>query len=164
MRLDVTRIVTFVWAMLAFTFLSAGGPVGCQATRDHDGQQSTTIFEICDLPIPYAGPVRVRGGGRLKDDGLLLADLSCPIAIGNDSLPRTIAVGVERFSDKERAAEFARWLDSVQRPVVQAVVAGNITCHELRGTVPSERRGFGSSGTISCRMDNAVVEKIVRID
>ena len=150
-----------VAGLLLLALLSA---CGLTLMGSQVGSLSTEAVEVCDIPLPFSGHARIRGTGRLTDSGLLLADLTCPVTWGRKSIAKTVTVEVVRFVEAAKAEKFNEWLDSVERPVVQAVVSGLVECRHLEGVAPSRLKrpmGFGRTGRVACRVSNATVEKII---
>jgi len=138
----------------------------CRRGQDGKGGLGRTaapdrIYEVCEVPLPYAGEIRIRGAGRLTDEGLLLGDRTCPAVVDGEEMPRTISVKITRFPSESAEKDFSLWRDSVDRPVFQAVVRGVLVCGQP-GVASAAGHGFGRSGRVSCRMGNATAETIAR--
>lgn len=119
--------------------------------------------EICDIAIPWTGRVRMRGTGRIAGDGLLLGDITCPLRTRTGEVQRSVIVDIKAFVDRNRHREFNEWLDSIERPVIQTVLVGELDCRVVeRPSHPRLGTGYGRTGSIPCRMKNAIVEKIAR--
>jgi hypothetical protein len=153
------------WRMASSIFVLAVS-VCCQS----EPRRSTSLgpSELCDIPIEYAGTARLRGVGRLTNGGVLLGDLTCPVVVGREAIPRTVLVEISRFPNTETERNFLRAQDSMSRPLLQVLVNGNLTCKRIREKVGASRdeksaTGFGKTGSVSCVMEDGTVEAMTEL-
>ena len=139
--------------------------VCCGCRRDVPPRLEAPVVELCDVPNHYAGAIRLRGVGRLTGEGLLLGDGTCPLTVGTQTIPKTILVKVTSFAEKGEELKFMSSLDSIARPLLQVVAAGELECREVRerAEIPGHGTGFGKVGLVSCRLTGAKVETMTEM-
>lgn len=131
------------------------------------------IFDICDAPNAQTAPKAVRafrGLARLVEGGILLQDGTCPVVNETPSnlvIPLLVKVVAPRFSRTSEFQLYRRLQDSFEKPLLQVVVTGNLSCkREFRVTTSTDGpmgNGYGNSGLVLCMIENGLVRRLVLV-
>ena len=86
--------------------------------------------ELCDSLHASGAAISLRGLGRVTDSGVLLSDATCPAAERKGAIvPAAVRVYVVSFAREEDKKWVTRLRDRIERPFVQVVVRGILTCN-----------------------------------
>ena len=123
--------------------------------------------EVCDARFGAGAIVRVRGVARVKGDGVLMSDLTCPSSDGGSAnVPMRIRVVVKSFLRADDRERFSEIQDSFSSPIVQVVVRGKLSCRYPIRLVsqppdgPTRGTGYGPTGLVACMIEDAVLERL----
>ena len=127
--------------------------------------------ELCDSLHAKGEVISLRGLGRITDSGLFLSDATCPVAERKGAIvPAAVRVSVVSFAREEDKKWVTRARDRVEKPFVQVVVRGILTCNSNLKVAydkeddPDSGDGFGETGLVQCQMSKARVEGIWRVN
>ena len=127
--------------------------------------------ELCDSLHVKSELVSIKGIGRITDNGVFLSDATCPVAERKGAIvPASVRVAVVSFAREEDKKWVTKLRDRIERPFVQVVVRGILTCKANlkvaydKNDDPDSGDGFGETGLIQCQMSKARVEGIWRMN
>lgn len=124
---------------------------------------------VCDAAKTQSpAQVLVTGTAQSTKEGLIVADLSCPVfRFRKILIPAAVAVKVRSFGSDQIKAQFSAISPSLDSPQLRVVVRGTIECKgALRFNISDDGRdvtggsGYGAHGFYKCSMTDAKLESV----
>lgn len=120
-------------------------------------------LDVCRaVKLSAAKDVEVRGTGEFGREGLVIGDLTCPIAKSPElSIPALVVIDVAVHDSSSIESRYKRWESRDPSPLVQVLARGDLRCRldfRARRNETGEivgGNGFGSQGLIKCRLSSA---------
>jgi hypothetical protein len=123
--------------------------------------RASDVLDVCHAAtMKSARLMSVRGTGEIGKDGLVIGDVTCPVARSSDlSIPALIAIEVRSFDSGAIESEFRRLeTNEANSALVQVLARGDLKCVSSFLTRRNETgeilsgNGYGTNGLIKCKL------------
>lgn len=132
------------------------------------------IHYMCDAILAQKqDQLYIRGLARWTQDGLVMADFTCPAAIAHKTyLPLMLLIDPARFKNPEDGALFSSKTEThkrAEKAIFQIIVKGKLRCVQSFKFEANEQdeivsgNGYGGLGLIKCKVSNGLILKLYEI-